>query len=157
MNRNNKETPDYQLDLTPFISLLSVCICFLLLTVTWFQVGALSVKQAQGGEPESRTKKEEPSRLWIYMNPKKQIEVYVKRGGRSLSRKLISNTKNTNTEELDWNFQTFYKHIVQLKKSYSDLEEVFILPSADILYENIVKVMDELRQEELFSIGLIPL
>ena len=146
-----KEIPDYQLDLTPFISLLSVCICFLLLTVTWFQVGALSVKQALGGEPAPSSKKE-PSQLWIYMKPTKQIEVHLKRGGRNLSRKRISNT-----EELDWNFQTFHQHIAQLKKKYSDLEEVFILPSSSILYENIVKVMDKLRQEKLMSIGLTPL
>ena len=153
MNRKNKETPDYQLDLTPFISLLSVCICFLLLTVTWFQVGALSVKQAQGGKPDPAQNKQEPNRLWIYMKSKKQIEVYVKRGKKTLSRKRIP----PSAEELDWNFQTFHKHITQLKKSYSDLEEVFILPSADILYESIVKVMDKLREEKLLSIGLTPL
>ena len=157
MKPNNKETPDYQLDLTPFISLLSVCICFLLLTVTWFQIGALSVKQAIGGEPVSGAKQEEPSQLWVYMKPKKQIEVYLKRGEKTLSRKTILNIQNPDTEEWDWNFQTFHQYISQLKKSYSDLEEVFILPSADILYENIIKIMDKLRQEKLFSIGLTPL
>jgi len=118
--------------------------------VTWFQVGALSVKQAQGGEPAPDTKKE-PARLWIYMKDQKKIEVYVKREGKSLSQKLIKKKQS------DWDFQTFHQYISGIKKAYSDLDEVFILPTADTLYENIVKLMDKLRQENLLSIGLTPL
>lgn len=152
MSRKNKETPDYQLDLTPFISLLSVCICFLLLTVTWFQIGALSVKQALGGQPAAEAKKEEPKQLWVYMKSGKRLEVYLKRGKKTLSRKLIPKT-----EEPGWDFQAFHQYIARLQKGSSNLEEVFILPSADVLYENIIKVMDKLRQEKLLSIGLTPL
>jgi len=154
VKRQNKETPDYQLDLTPFISLLSVCICFLLLTVTWFQVGALSVKQVQGGETSSLEKKE-PVRLWVFMKDQKDIEISVKRGNKNLSRKLIKQISSE--DRSDWDFAGFQESIHQIKTSYKGLDEVFILPTADILYENIVKIMDKLRQENLASIGLTPL
>ena len=152
MNKKKKEIPDYQLDLTPFISLLSVCICFLLLTVTWFQVGALSVKQALGQKKESHLKQEDPIQLWVYMRSKKQLEVSVKKGGKTLSQKKIHST-----EVLDWNVPLFKKHIKELKTSHSHLEEVFVLPTANTLYENIITVMDTLRQEGLVSIGLTSL
>ena len=48
--RHNKKHLDFELNLIPCIDLLSVCICFLLLTAVWLQVGSLSVKQAIGGQ-----------------------------------------------------------------------------------------------------------
>ena len=146
----NKRSVDYQLDLTPFISLLSVCICFLLLTVTWFQVGALSVKQVMGVS-SSADQIKSVSKLWVYMKSKKQIEVHLKKSKNTISRKVIK------ASELDWNFKEFYQHIARLKKQHSSLSEVFILPEANVIYQDIIKVMDKLRQEGLFSIGLAPI
>ena len=44
-----------ELNLVPFIDLLSMCICFLLMTAVWVQIGVLDVKQGIGtskGGPE---------------------------------------------------------------------------------------------------------
>jgi len=100
----------------------------------------------------ANVKKEEPKQLWVYMKSGNQLEIYLKKGEKTLSRKFIPKT-----EEPGWDFQTFHRYIARLQKSSSNLEEVFILPTADILYENIIKVMDKLRQEKLLSIGLTPL
>jgi len=48
--RVKKEKPSTEIDLVAFISLLSVCICFLLLTTIWVQIGSMNVKQAIGGQ-----------------------------------------------------------------------------------------------------------
>ena len=37
-----------EVNLVPFIDLLSVCICFLLVSAVWLQVGSVQVKQALG-------------------------------------------------------------------------------------------------------------
>lgn len=148
----NKKAVDYQLDLTPFISLLSVCICFLLLTVAWFQVGALSVKQVMGGVSSEKEKQVEKASLWIYMKGSKNIEVRLQKGKRTLSRKLISSSG-----EETLNFSGFNQHIIDLKKEQSALEEAFIFPKEDSVYEDIIKVMDGLRQAGVFSMGLSPI
>ncbi|MBC6415369.1 MAG: biopolymer transporter ExbD [Bdellovibrionales bacterium] len=149
---SRKDNVDYQLDLTPFISLLSVCICFLLLTVTWFQIGALSMKQVIGNPSlkQSQSKKEE-SQLWIYMKSKKKIEVRLKKGQNLISQKVIKFSKSNR------DFEEFHDYIVSLKKKYSSLTTAFILPEASVIYEDIIKVMDNLRQEGLFDMGLAPL
>src|SRR3954471_3297355 len=46
---------DAEINLVPFIDLLSMCICFLLMTAVWIQLGALEVKQSQGTEADSAT------------------------------------------------------------------------------------------------------
>ncbi|MCB0394015.1 MAG: biopolymer transporter ExbD, partial [Bdellovibrionales bacterium] len=44
-----KKALDPEIDLIAFISLLSVCICFLLLTSIWVQIGSMNFKQSIGG------------------------------------------------------------------------------------------------------------
>ena len=143
---------DYQLDLTPFISLLSVCICFLLLTVAWFQIGSLSVKQVMGGKAQGVKKGDKPS-LWIYMKTQKRIEVRFKRGEKSLSQKFI----NSSSKEEAFNFRELKRYIADLKNRESDLNEVFIFPQEQAVYEDIVKIMDGIRQVGIFNMGLSPI
>ena len=143
---------DYQLDLTPFISLLSVCICFLLLTVAWFQIGSLSVKQVMGGKDQGVQKENKPS-LWVYMKDQNRFEVRFKRGEKSLSRKII----NSLDHEKSFNFKELKEYVTDLKKRESDLKEVFIFPREKAVYEDIVKVMDDIRQAGIFNMGLSPI
>src|ERR1700722_17138709 len=41
---------DAELNLVPFIDLLSMCICFLLMTAVWMEIGGVNVKQLVGTE-----------------------------------------------------------------------------------------------------------
>ena len=36
------------LNLTPFIDLLSTCVCFLLITAVWIEIGSVEIKQSHG-------------------------------------------------------------------------------------------------------------
>ena len=151
MSRNTKDF-DYQLDLTPFISLLSVCICFLLLTVAWFQIGSLSIRQVMGGDT-SGAKSEDKSSIWVYIRTQKKIEVQLKKGKKFLSQKFISSSDDADT----FDFKEFKRHIADLKKRQSDLNEAFIFPQEQAVYEDIVKIMDNIRQAGIFSMGLSPI
>ena len=51
-NSSSKRTLVTDVNLVPFIDLLSVCICFLLITAVWVQLGVLEVKQSQGTSAE---------------------------------------------------------------------------------------------------------
>ena len=148
MSKKNQNV-DYQLDLTPFISLLSVCICFLLLTVAWFQIGALSVKQVMGEGSASETA-QNPT-LWVYTQPEKNMEIRLKKGNRWVSKKAIP------PKELQFNWTVFNQYILNLKKQEPLIEDVFIYPQPSELYEDIIKIMDGLRQAGLFNMGLSPL
>ena len=151
MPSRNKKDFDYQLDLTPFISLLSVCICFLLLTVAWFQVGALSVKQVMGAG-SGETKKEDKLTLWVYIRSNNNIELILKKGGKSVSQKTIRSSLDRK-----FDFKEFKKYMKSLKKQQADLNEVFIFPQEKALYEDIVKIMDKVRQAGIFNMGLSPI
>ena len=153
MPRNKKDF-DYQLDLTPFISLLSVCICFLLLTVAWFQVGALSVKQVMGGDTTQELDQEIKPSLWVYIKAQNKIEVRLKLGEKSLSQKFIN---SSSSEEEKFDFKKFKKYITDVKKKQSNLDKAFIFPQREIVYEDIIKIMDGVRQAGIFNVGLSPI
>src|SRR6185436_17948432 len=48
--RGRRRSLDAEINLVPFIDLLSMCICFLLMTAVWTQLASLEVKQANGTE-----------------------------------------------------------------------------------------------------------
>ena len=159
-----KDNYDYQLDLTPFISLLSVCICFLLVTVAWYQVGSLTMKQVMGGDTSEVSKENKPS-LWIHLESKKDILVKIKKGKKYISQKVIRNSKTANTKKIantkntekEFNHNDFKKYVLAMKKQIPDLNQAIILPNQDILYEDIIKIMDGVRQSGVFNLGVSPI
>ena len=155
MPSKNKKDFDYQLDLTPFISLLSVCICFLLLTVAWFQIGSLTIKQVMGGDTQSLEETEKKPSLWIYLKAQKEIEIRLKKGDQPLSQKIIRSSQDQQEEVFD--FRAFQEYIKALKKQRKSLDSAFIFPQAQVVYEDIVKVMDAVRQVNIFNMGLSPI
>ena len=149
---------DYQLDLTPFISLLSVCICFLLVTVAWYQVGSLSMKQVLGGDTSEVSEDNKPS-LWIHLQSRDNILVKIKKGKRKLSQKIIP-PLDTQTEEENkktLNYPELKKYVATMKKQIPNLEQAFILPKKNTVYEDLIKVMDHVRQSGVFNLGVSPI
>ena len=72
----HKKHLDFELNLIPFIDLLSTCICFLLITAVWMQIGSLNVKQAVGGQPAAETEKKPIA--WIYMETSGAVTFEIK-------------------------------------------------------------------------------
>jgi biopolymer transport protein ExbD len=64
---------DFEINLIPCIDLLSVCICFLLLTAVWLNVGSMNVKQAVGGQSAAETEKK--PLLWVFMGAGGQLNL----------------------------------------------------------------------------------
>src|SRR5438045_5554908 len=51
--KGGKKALDAELNLVPFIDLLSCCICFLLITAVWTQISGLQVASS-GGPPDQQ-------------------------------------------------------------------------------------------------------
>ena len=57
--RGGKRKLNFELNLIPFIDVLSVCICFLLVTAVFINLGSFHVSQAVGSE---KTKQDEKAK-----------------------------------------------------------------------------------------------
>src|ERR1035441_8269205 len=57
---HRRRSLDAEVNLVPFIDLLSMCICFLLMTAVWLELGSVPIKQLFGTDaPASASKNRE--------------------------------------------------------------------------------------------------
>jgi len=144
---------DFEINLIPCIDLLSVCICFLLLTAVWLNVGSLNVKQAVGGQSAAETEKK-PA-LWVMMGQNGDLNFQVqdsKRVPPNLAKLRLQGTADgkANTPEL-------VKLIEQLVAVEPALKTALIQPQAASAYEDIIALMDEIKKKGLTDLGVAPL
>ncbi len=151
MSLKRKKTLDFEVNLIPFIDLLSTCICFLLLTAVWINVASMNVKQAVGGQAaEAGAKK--PT-MWVAMSPDGDLTLDVKDSHvpAKLARLSIPNTKGKP------NLQLLSSAVAQVKSLEPALTTALIQPAASSVYEDIIDMMDTFKKSGLVDLGVSPL
>src|SRR3974377_1599655 len=78
---------DAEINLVPFIDLLSMCICFLLMTAVWMEIGALQVKQLTGNDARAASRDTYELDL-KFLNPGK-MEMNLSRSGKKGQQLLV--------------------------------------------------------------------
>lgn len=151
MSRAHKKHLDFELNLVPFIDLLSVCICFLLMTAVWNQVGSMDAKQSIGGQPAAETEKK-PT-VWAYLTETGAVDLEVKdsRAAKNLTKVRIDAVQG----KADWN--QFESLMQQLKAQDPAINTALIQPKAISALEEIVELMDRFRKQGVINLGVSPL
>jgi biopolymer transport protein TolR len=150
--RHNKKHLDFELNLVPFIDLLSVCICFLLITAVWLNVGSMNVKQAVGGQAAAEAEKK--PLLMVSMEDNGDVNLDVKE-----SNHLPANLKRVKVEAMAGKFNTemLEKVLAEIKQAEPNLRTALIQPKSQTVYEDIVGLMDQFRKSGMIDLGIVPL
>jgi len=150
--RKHKKHLDFEINLIPCIDLLSVCICFLLLTAVWLNIGSMNVKQAIGGQTTAETEK----KPLLYVT-------FGETGGLNL-KVQESHLVPKNLEQLtlpgvsgEMNIADLIKTINNIKTLEPQLKTVLIQPLAQTSYQDIIVLMDEFKKLNLSDLGVVPL
>lgn len=151
MRRHGKHL-DFEINLIPCIDLLSVCICFLLLTAVWLHVGSMNVKQAVGGQAVGEAPKK--PLLWVYMGQAGELTFKVQQS--SLVPSALANLKLPGLEG-HANFTGLNQALTQLTAKDPGLKTALIQPQAQSSYEEIIALMDEFKKLGLTDLGIAPL
>lgn len=152
MTHRNKKDLDFELNLIPFIDLLSVCICFLLLTAVWIQIGSMDVKQAVGGQAAAETTKK-PT-LWVNLTSAGDLVLDVQDAPRVPAKLRKGQIKNVDGKP---NLEQLHTWISAMKEVEPTLATALIQPKAETAYELIIDVMDRLKQNGVIDLGVVPL
>lgn len=150
--RAGKQHLDFEINLIPFIDLLSACICFLLLTAVWVQVGSMDVKQAVGGQPAADTPKK-PT-LWVNMGADGAVTINVQDSGK-VPAKLQKVGIQGVAGKID--FAQLDLAVQQLKTLEPELRTALIQPQAASIYEDMILLMDNFKKQGLVDLGVSPL
>ena len=143
---------DFEVNLIPCIDLLSTCICFLLLTAVWLQVGTMNVKQAVGGQPASETATK-PT-MWVNMTPAGDLSLDVRD-----SQKVPANLRKfkINAKDGKVDFEDLAVAVHNLRVAEPRLVTALIQPANVSPYEDIIELMDRFKKEGMVDLGVAPL
>ena len=146
-NSSSKRTLVTDVNLVPFIDLLSVCICFLLITAVWVQLGVLEVKQSQGTSAEVKRGGFEISVILVSPSI---VQMELRQNGR-LKRKRRITGKTLSQLKLaiagvTKKFRSFTKNSVTT---------ALLTPNQAVDYGHLVAVMDTLRRNQINNLGVV--
>tara|TARA_Y100000296_G_C5067508_1_gene203108 strand:+ start:36 stop:512 length:477 start_codon:yes stop_codon:yes gene_type:complete len=146
-----KKDLNTELNLTPFIDLLSTCVCFLLITAVWIEIGALEIKQSTGTEAADSTKKRYDLDI-VYSSPQ-LVNLNLKKGGKRIkSYKVEGKEYSEIVEKLN---DLIPSQVLNFKNQVIKISTATITPKSTVNYGQMVKVMDVLRNNEIVNIGVL--
>ncbi len=148
-----KKNLDFELNLVPFIDLLSVCIIFLLMTAVKFEVGSIDVKQAVGGQPQSETTK--VPAVWAKILEDGQIELQLQDTSAASTKKLGNMKVPVYNGKFD--YSQLKLMLSNIKNEIPELKTALVLPSAETKYEDVIDLMDQMKMGGITSLGVSPL
>ena len=143
----DKKNLNVELNLLPVFDVLSVCICFLLMTVVWIEIRQLETKQSYGSQ--SQAESPNPSSIWLSIDESNNLTITFKPAKGSETKSFVP-TKNG---AIDYS-QAQASFQAAAARKY---EVTHILPSRTTKYEQVIKLMDLAKQAGLRDIGLSPI
>lgn len=145
---SSKRTLVTDVNLVPFIDLLSVCICFLLITAVWVQLGILEIKQSQG--TSASVSKQGGFEIGVILVNPKTVRMELRQNGRLKRKKKITGKDLLQLQaaitKVTQKFRAFAKNRVTA---------ALLTPNQNVDYGHLVAIMDTLRRNEITNLGVI--
>lgn len=143
----DKKDLNFELNLLPIFDILSVCICFLLMTVVWIEVASMKASQSVGAAQGPSETKES---LTVHASDSGELEIEMK------NVKDKSNFKvSTIRGEMNWS--ELERVLGQIHNSHPKLITGIIAPSEKFEYGNLIRVMDEFKKAGIRDMGISPM
>jgi biopolymer transport protein TolR len=145
-----KKELNFELNILPVLDILSVLICFLLLTAVWLQVGTIDTKQAIGDN--STAGAVNPPSLWVTLQKDGTIQLSLRDipQAKNLEDSVTKTAKGVNWTTLDSKIQA-------LRTKWPDLKTSIVRPEARASYGDVIRIMDQLKKNQFDGVGLSPL
>ncbi len=146
----DKKELNFELNILPILDILSVLICFLLLTAVWVQVGTIDTKQAIGDNTATAGKN--PPSIWVTVANDGVVTLSLRDlpKAQSLESQIPRTTTGVNWESLNAKLQA-------LRNQWPDLKTGIVQPSSQTPYKDVIRLMDQLKQFKFEGVGLSPL
>lgn len=157
--KKDKRELDFELNLIPAIDLLSTCICFLLLTAVWINLGSLKLEQGTGEVNASGGAN--PPSLWIEVARDGALTLSTRdlpKGERGLQGSVLSPRKGDSargaTGKVD---RTKLDQAIELiQKKMPSIATVIVRPQTKVAYGEVITVIDSLKAAKVKDVGIAP-
>ena len=139
-----KKSVDFQLNLIPFIDLLSVLISFLLMTSVWTQTAPIEVRQ-NPNLPSDEPPEQEEEKL--------NLTVIIKGTGYTVQKKNAV-VKEIEKQGEDYDTETLTEVLKQVVAEHPSNNEVTVTSEDKVPYQELISVMDLCLDFELDAISV---
>ncbi len=146
-----KKELDAQLNLTPFIDLLSTCVCFLLITAVWIEIGTVEVKQSHG--TAAQEEKKETYDLDLVFKDPTQMAVNLKKNGKRVQALKVKG-EDFNSMMVNLN-ETIISKVLTYKKKSIEIATATVTPRSTVDYGGLISTLDVLRKNKIVNIGVL--
>src|SRR5437660_8540781 len=145
--KGRKQPPDAEINLVPFIDLLSCCIAFLLITAVWTQIAGLQI--ASSGGPPDQPKETQTIDVKLLMTDK----------GYSLTMAgaNLDIPKVNQKDGLAYDKKALVDKLKTLKASLPDQSAITVQPEDSVAYEDLVATVDTCVGQHLRDVTVAPL
>ncbi len=140
--KGGKKALDAELNLVPFIDLLSCCISFLLITAVWTQIAGLQVASS-GGPPEQQAKEN-------------TVDVRLLLGEKGYQ--LTVAGANIDIPKVNGVFdrQSLAEKLKTLKTTLPDQSAITVQPEDSVAYSDLVETVDTAMGQRLRNVTVAP-
>lgn len=150
--RRGKRQMNFELNLVPFIDVLSTCICFLLVTAIFINLGSFHVNQAIGTEGAEQNKK--IGTVSVSLGDGGTVRFEVKDVSGLSSREAVTTVSGLQGQV---NFERTSDWISSFSSRFGDVKTVLILPNPRSKYDDLVQLMAQFKGHQMDQIGIAPL
>ena len=144
---------NFELNLVPFIDVLSTCICFLLVTAVFINLGSFNVNQAVGSEKAKPDDKNKGS-IMVSLGPQGDIRFEVKDVKGLRGTPALTTIPGSSGQV---NFQRTAEWIASFAAQNADVKTVLLMPNPTSKYDDLIQLMAQFKKSALDQIGIAPL
>lgn len=147
--KGRKKNMNFELNLVPFIDVLSTCICFLLVTAVFINLGSFHTNQAVGS---AKSQEKPKGSVTVSLGGKGDIRFEVKdvRGAKN-SQITISGVQG------QINYARTEEWIKSFSSHYTDVKTVLLMPNPKSKYDELIQLMAQFKASQMDQIGIAPL
>ena len=142
---------DAEINLVPFIDLLSMCICFLLMTAIWVEVGSIQVKQILG--TEAATENQNAIDIQVQNQSNHSFSIRLERAGKVLQNLVIDGDNKIKLQR----FSQYVGQLTQATGFGSNGVQITarVIPSF-LNYAELIEILDVLRGYGITNLAVVP-
>lgn len=149
MSAKHKDV-DVEINLMPVLSIMSICICYLLTISVWNRMGMITVQQAIGDVlPISGTN---PDSLLVKLHKSGSVVIEFRDGD---NKKNVQPVKIAADSSGKVKLDLFKNAMSAMLKSADSAKTVLVMPENSVPYGQTIHVMDILKSYQL-NVGLAP-
>lgn len=149
---SRRKSLDGEINLVPFIDLLSMCICFLLMTAIWIEVGSIQLFQMFGTEGMDNN---HPVEVEVRMVGSNDYRVQIEQQGKILSAMEIKSDATMDAKSRISQFMAQVQNLVLQSGTEVQLS-ARVIPAAGVDYGEMVSILDILKGYGVSALAVIP-